>query len=290
MFEGFSQKSVVVGDVTINLMMAGSGSPLLLLHGYPQTLSCWHEVAPRLTEEFTVVCCDLRGHGDSEKPADDAAHETYCKRTLARDQHGLMAKLGFGNFSVVGHGDGGAVAHRLALDHPHRVDHLVLLENLPTPDGRGHRNRDLSRERLDLSLLARRHDLPERLIAANPDDYFQWSVELLGDGSFLPVAAASEDYLRCFRQPSAIHAVCARQRAHMSLDMLHDLADREARIRCRMLILWSSRGRTERPFTTDEVWPATVQPWSAQSIDSGYFMAEEAPAAVCQAIARFLAE
>lgn len=132
MFEGFSNERVLVNGTTINLVRAGTGPAVLLLHGYPQTHTMWHQVAPALAEYFTVVCSDLRGYGDSAKPASDPTHEPYSKRTMAQDQADMMRALGFGRFAVVGHDRGARVARRLVLDHPTVVSRLALLDIVPT--------------------------------------------------------------------------------------------------------------------------------------------------------------
>lgn len=132
MFEIFARQQIKTRETTVNLVRGGNGFPVLLLHGYPQTHVCWHQVAPKLAEKFTVVCADLRGCGDSAKPLSDAEHLAYSKRVMAQDQVEMMRQLGFDKFAVVGHDRGARVAHRMALDHADKITKLALLDIIPT--------------------------------------------------------------------------------------------------------------------------------------------------------------
>jgi haloacetate dehalogenase len=163
-FEGFSEQRIATGDAEINVRLGGSGPPLLLLHGYPQTQAMWHLVAPRLAERFTVVAADLRGYGDSSKPTGDADHAAYSKRALAADQVAVMESLGFERFAVVGHDRGARVAHRLAFDHAERVTRLVILDIVPTREVFAATNQDIATSTYHWFFLIQPDGLPERLI------------------------------------------------------------------------------------------------------------------------------
>ena len=168
MFEGFERKQTNSRTATINLVQGGSGYPVLLLHGYPETHVCWHRVAPLLAEQFTVVCSDLRGCGDSSKPAGDSEHLNYSKRTMAQDQVEVMQALRFNEFAVVGHDRGARVAHRLALDHKEKVTKLALLDIIPTSAAFERVDKDMAAAAFNWFFSIQPDDLPERLISADP--------------------------------------------------------------------------------------------------------------------------
>jgi haloacetate dehalogenase len=293
MFEGFEIKRIETSRAEINLRLGGSGPPLLLLHGYPQTHVMWHRVAPYLAERFTVAAADLRGYGDSAKPASDPAHAAYSKRAMARDQVEVMGSLGFERFAVVGHDRGARVTHRMALDHPNRVERAVVLDICPTL---------AMYERTDMAFasgyyhwffLIQPYDLPERLIAADPDFYLESKTGGFGldprkevSETFDP--AALEDYKRCFRDPAAIHASCEDYRAAATIDLEHDRADLNRKIACPLLVLWGTQGLVGRQFDVLGLWRERAGDVTGRSIDCGHYLAEEAPADTLAALQAFL--
>src|SRR5688572_12142369 len=252
MFEGFKLTTVDTGEATIRVRHGGSGPPLLVLHGHPQTHVMWHAVAARLASEFTVVAPDLRGYGDSSKPATTADHEPYSKRAMARDQIAVMRALGFSEFAVAGHDRGGRVAYRLALDHAQAVTKLAVLDILPT--GEHFRRADM---RFGLGywhwfFLAQPFDVPERIIGADPIGFFTRGWATGDDGKPRPPAyfapEAVEDYLRCYANPQTVHATCEDYRAGATFDFELDEADRQAghRIAAPVLALWAAQGALPR--------------------------------------------
>ncbi len=293
MFDGFETRRVATSGAEINLRLGGSGPPLLLLHGYPQTHVMWHRVAPYLAERFTVAAADLRGYGDSAKPASDPAHAAYSKRAMARDQVEVMGSLGFERFAVVGHDRGARVTHRMALDHPDRVERAVVLDICPTL---------AMYERTDMAFasgyyhwffLIQPYDLPERLIAADPDFYLESKTGGFGldprkevSETFDP--AALEDYKRCFRDPAAIHASCEDYRAAATIDLEHDRADLNRKIACPLLVLWGTQGLVGRQFDVLGLWRERAGDVTGRSIDCGHYLAEEAPADTLAALQAFL--
>ena len=293
MFDGFETRRVATSGAEINLRLGGSGPPLLLLHGYPQTHVMWHRVAPYLAERFTVVAADLRGYGDSAKPASDPAHATYSKRAMARDQVEVMSSLGFERFAVVGHDRGARVAHRMALDHPDRVERAAVLDICPTL---------AMYERTDMAFasgyyhwffLIQPYDLPERLIAADPDFYLEsktggFGLEPRKDVSETFDPAALEDYKRCFRDPAAIHASCEDYRAAATIDLDHDRADLNRKIACPLLVLWGTQGLVGRLYDVLGLWRERAGDVTGRSIDCGHYLAEEAPADTLAALQAFL--
>ena len=287
MFEGFEKKRIKTAGADVNLVQRGDGFPVLLLHGYPQTHACWHKIAPSLAETFTVVCTDLRGYGDSSKPASDAEHLAYSKRAMAQDQVEVMHALGFEKFAVVGHDRGARVAHRLALDYPEEVSHLVLLDIVPTTKAFSSVDQRLATADYHWFFLIQPDELPERLIQADPDFYLQWTLDhWCGTrGALTPEALA--EYRRAF-DAATIHATCEDYRAGATVDLTHDEADAEKKISCPLLLLWSATG-TGALFDVAAIWQerATARV-RGRALDCGHFLAEERPEEVTAELIAFL--
>ncbi|HUZ75553.1 MAG TPA: alpha/beta hydrolase [Stellaceae bacterium] len=293
MIAGFATRRVLTEEAEILIEIGGGGPPLLLLHGYPETHACWHKVAPHLAHDFTVVCPDLRGYGESRFTGTETPdHAAYSKRAMARDQVAVMAALGFERFAVAGHDRGGRTAYRLALDHPARVTRLAVLDIVPTLEMFERMDARSALSAYHWLFLAQPFDLPERLIGAAPDFYLDWTVRSwLGAGATL-APGAMDAYRHAFRVPAVIHAACEDYRAGATLDCDADRADREAgrRIACPVLALWGG-GRTVGAAATDPI--ATWRRWADRvegaPIDCGHFLPEEAPDAVADALRRFFA-
>jgi haloacetate dehalogenase len=273
-FDGFELGRAEVGDVELRYRVGGSGPPLLLLHGHPQTHAMWHAVAPVLADEFTVVAADLTGYGESSKPPSDERHERYSKRALALDFVGLMRDFGFERFRVAGHDRGGRVGYRMALDHSGRVERLAVLDIVPTGDMWRRADKEFGLVDWHWFFLAQPSMFPERTIGAAPDDFY-----FRGDRSrFHPEAL--DDYLRAVRNPETVHAMCEDYRAGAGID--HELDDADAaagrRIACPIHVLWAGRDELGRWFDVLEVW----RRWCAaevtgRALDCGHFIAEELP-------------
>lgn len=291
MFDGFETCRIDTDGTTIHARIGGAGPPLLLLHGFPQSHVMWHPLAAALAERFTVVAADLRGYGDSAKPAGGPPHAAYAKRAMARDMVRLMATLGYARFHLVAHDRGARVAHRLALDHPDALDRLALLDIVPT--------RTLF-EATDMALalayehwffLAQPAPLPETMINAAPIAYVRAKLGGWGTGlaAFAPEALA--EYERCIQDPATVHAMCEDYRAAATIDLEHDRADHAARIACPLLVLWGERGLMHRHFDVPATWrvkhaePARVE---GEALPAGHFLVEEAPAATLAALVPFL--
>ncbi len=286
MLDGFATRRVAVTGTEIHVRIGGSGPPLLLLHGYPQTHVIWHRIAPSLARDFTVVAPDLRGYGDSGKPAGGADHAGYAKRTMARDQVELMAALGFDRFAMIGHDRGARVGHRLALDHPERLTRLALLDIIPTLDFYRSINQRTATAYYHWFFLIQPADLPERLIGGDPAAFLGWQFSRLG-GSVIDPAAMAE-YVRCFSDPRTIHATCEDYRAAASIDLEHDAADRDRRIACPLLVLWGARGVVGRNFAVLDVWRDRATSLAGRALDCGHYLPEEAPGETEAEIRRFL--
>jgi haloacetate dehalogenase len=289
-FEGFQLEQVGVRAGELRLRRGGSGPPLLLLHGNPQTHAMWHKVAPRLAERYTVVCPDLRGYGGSFKPPASAEHAPYAKRAMAQDMVELMARFGHEDFFLAGHDRGARVAHRLALDHPQRVRKLAVLDIIPTLE---------HFERADMAFglgyyhwfwFAQPHPFPETLICAAPEAWFRahTSREPKPPDFFHPEALA--DYLAAVRDPEMIRCMCEDYRAAASIDLEHDRASRAAgeKIRCPLLVLWGARAKIEAWYDAAAIWRGYCsRQISGGAVASGHYLAEEAPQEVLERLNAF---
>jgi haloacetate dehalogenase len=293
MLDGFETAEVETGETRIFVRWSGAGSPLLLLHGFPQTHLMWRGVAPLLARRFTVVCADLRGYGRSGCPASTPDHAPYAKRAMARDMVVVMERLGFSRFAVAGHDRGGRVAYRLALDHPGRVERLAVLDILPTGTVWERADAQFALAYWPWSLLAQPAPLPERLIAAVPEAVVD--AALAGWGSpatvFGPEVRAA--YVEALRDPVHVHALCEEYRAAATLDRVHDDADRTSRrrIACPLLALWSGLGPLSSwyaeaggPLALWRAWGDDVQ---GHALQAGHFFPEEAPQETAEALDRF---
>jgi haloacetate dehalogenase len=281
---GFDYRRVDVAGVTINCPVAGSGPPLLLLHGYPQNHLVWRQVAPGLARDHTVVVADLRGYGDSDKPEPDKAGRVYSKRSLARDQAGLMRELGFGRFDLVGHDRGARVAHRLALDHPGAVERLAVLDIVPTRHVFRHVNREMGLAYYHWFFLAAPNGVPEHMIAADPAFWLDSQMS----ASIEPDVMA--DYIRCFSDPATIAASCADYRAAASTDLTDDDESFTAgqKISCPVLVLWGSQGFVGRAYEPLSIWQEYAADVRGNDLPAGHFLPEEAPDLVLAALTGFL--
>jgi len=282
-FGGFDSASVTVGETTVFCRRKGSGPPLLLLHGFPQTHLMWHAVAPRLAEQFTVICADLRGYGASGKPESAPDHAPYSKAAMARDLVELMASMGFASFSVAGHDRGGRVAYRMALDHADRIERIALLDIIPTGEALARADPRLALSYWPWSLLSQPEPLPERLLTAEPaaivdDALTNWG----SDPSSFPVAIHSA-YVEALRDPQTAHAICEEFRASVTLDRQADQRDRQAsrQITQRTLVLWAADGPLDTWYA-DVGGPLGVwRQWAPQAhgkaLAGGHFFPEQNP-------------
>ncbi len=289
MFEGFEVKRIAVPDTEIHLRIGGSGPPLLLVHGYPQTHVMWHKIAPALAESFTVVAPDLRGYGDSAKPASDEAHLHYAKRTMANDLVAVMRALGFERFNLAGHDRGGRVSYRMALDHDCIIK-LATLDIIPTLEQFERMGKTGSLGSYHWYFLAQPAPFPETLIGAQPDYYLHHTMNRWrqkGDHVFTPEAMA--EYERCFRNPETIRATCEDYRAGASIDCELDEQDRARghRIACPMLALWGDHGRPHKREGVLEVWRQWADDVQGEGLPCGHFLPEEVPEATLRALCTF---
>ncbi len=290
MFEGFDELQIETSGATINLVKGGSGPPLLMLHGYPQSHVMWHKIAPRLAEDFTVVAPDLRGYGDSSKPHGDPEHLIYSKREMARDQAEVMTQLGFDTFLLVGHDRGARVSHRLTKDHSERVLKLATLDIIPTHKMFQIVNKEMATNTYHWFFLIQPYDFPERMIGGAADYFIRTRFTRGANAETIFPPEAVEQYVRCFCDPGTIHATCEDYRAGASIDLVHDEADFDNKVTCPMLALWSETGYVGRTQNVLEVWSEYATNLRGFSLPAGHFLAEELPDATYEAIVGFLQE
>jgi len=284
-FENFTLDTIAVDGGDIRLRHGGNGPPLLLVHGNPQTHLMWHAVAPALAERFQVICPDLRGYGGSFKPDASADHAPYAKREMAKDMVQVMEHFGHRDFFVGSHDRGSRMAHRMALDFPNRVKKLAVLDIVPTIE---------HFERTDMSFamgyyhwfwLAQAHPNPEIIINAAPEIWFHThtSREPKGDDFFHPDALA--DYLLAVQTPEMIRGMCEDYRAAATIDLDHDRASRDAfeQIRCPLMVLWGDKGKIGKWYEPLDIWQQySAADVSGGPVNSGHYLAEEAPGEVLE--------
>lgn len=277
-FEGFQLSQVETGEVSLRVRHGGSGPPVLLLHGYPQTHMIWDAVAQGLARDFAVICPDLRGYGGSTLPTSSPDHETSSKRAMARDAMAVMRHFGFETFDVAGHDRGGRVAYRLALDHPQAVRRLSILDIIPTGEVWARADRRFALGYWHWPFLAQRFPLPERLIGADPEAFF-FGLQYPNAGRMFP-AEAYADYAAAVRKPSVVHAMCEDYRAGAGYDRLLDEADKAAgrKIACPVQILWGAKGALAAWYDTLAIWRDWADDVQGQPVDCGHFIPEEKPA------------
>jgi len=291
-FDGFADHEVPTGRGSVFARVGGDGPPLLLLHGYPQTHLMWHSTAPLLTGGHTVVVADLPGYGASFRPEPTPDHTAHSKRALAADLVEAMAVLGHDRFAVAGHDRGGRVAYRMALDHPDRVRAAAVLDVVPTGEVWARADAAMVLGYWHWAFLAQPAPLPERLIAADPDAFFDLHVRALGLGRApgrYPVDLVAA-YRALLDDPGTVQAICEDYRAGAGVDRDHDDADRgRRRVECPLLALWSARGALPR-FYGDvlDVWRPWARQATGQGLDASHFVVEDQPEQVAVLLSDFL--
>jgi haloacetate dehalogenase len=300
-FDNFEPRTFDVQGVAIHARVS-QGLPdgrtaLLLLHGFPQTHVMWHRVAQLLHNDFYLVMPDLRGYGDSAKSVGLPDHSTYSKRTMAKDMVGVMDALGIPRFGVCGHDRGGRVAHRLAVDHPTRVNRLCVIDIAPTLDMYAATDFAFAKAYYHWFHLIQPAPLPETMIGGNPVPYLLHKLGGWGTGGMGHIeAAALAEYERCFIKPETIHAMCEDYRASASVDLEHDRESRaqqatgnsKGKIACDTLVLWGDRGVVHRMFKPLDLWQAqSAGQVTGHAMPAGHFIPEELPADTANTLKEF---
>lgn len=290
LFPGFERGFFDASGARIHYLRAGKGEPLLLLHGYPQSLACWHRIAPALAQRHTVICADLRGYGDSSKPQGLADHSNYSKRAMAQDMAELMSGLGFDRFHLVGHDRGGRVSHRLAADHATRVHTLTVLDISPTLRMFERTDMEFARAYYHWFFMLQPPPLPEQMLQGQVPFNILGRVGRAEPDLSAFDARAVQEYVRCFADPAAVHGSCEDYRAAGSIDLEHDRTDRAAgrKLAMPVLALWGAHGVVGRMFDCLADWRAVADDVRGEALPCGHFIPEEAPQQSLELIARFV--
>jgi haloacetate dehalogenase len=295
MLEAFIAQTIGTQNTRIFTRRAGAGAPILLLHGFPQTHTMWHQVAPSLARNFTVVCADLRGYGCSGKPASTADHEPYSKRAMALDMIEIMRALGFEQFAVVGHDRGARVAYRMALDHPGSILRLAVFDIIPTLEVVRRTDAGSAFTFWPWSLLSQPAPLPENLLSANPEAVVNDALANWGSAPSCFTAEARAAYVDALRDPDSVHAICEEYRAALTCDLDMDEADQTAgrKIIAPALALWSQGGGLDTWYQSAggplEIWKRWAMDVSGRAIRGGHFFPEQNPTETISELESFLA-
>lgn len=283
----FEEIKIKTSDAEIYLKHGGDGSPLLLLHGYPQTHVMWHKVASKLAMHFHIVCPDLRGYGKSSKPKSSSDHYNYSKRAMAKDMVEVMKFLGHTDFYVAGHDRGARVTHRLALDYPDKIKKACVMDIAPTYHMFKTVDQQFATGYYHWFFLIQPNGLPERMIGADPAYYLTEKLKRWGAEGAHFSSEIIEEYVQSFSDPETIHATCEDYRAAASIDLLHDEEDRNKKVQCPLLVLWGAKGFVHRIYDVLSVWNEYANQVQEQALDCGHYLAEEDPVSVVQELLRF---
>ena len=281
-FPGFEQQKISIpsddGAVEIAYQVGGTGPALLLLHGFPQTKAIWHQVAPALARDFTIVAADLRGYGQSSKPHGKADHSTYSKRSMAADQHALMQSLGFDQFFLLGHDRGGRVSHRLAADFPESVLRLMVLDISPTLTMYENTTMQFAKGYWHWFFLIQPEPVPETMIGANPE---YWLKNHMGRhaGTGIFTLDRWSEYLAGASNPQGMHAMCEDYRAAATIDLEHDRFDRDLgkKLEMPVRVLWGEHGLVNKCFDPINDWKRVANQVSGKTLPCGHYIPEELP-------------
>lgn len=277
------------GEIQITFQLEGSGPPLLLLHGFPQTKRIWQDVVPLLKNHFTLIRPDLRGYGQSSKPAGIAGHINYSKREMAKDMVELMRHLGFTHFQVVGHDRGGRVAHRLVTDYPDLVSRLMVLDISPTYAMYAQTTKRFATGYWHWFFLIQPFPIPETLIGNNVEFLLpkMMGAKAGSQNVFAPDAFA--EYVANLKNPACLHAMCEDYRAASTIDLVHDQEFRDLgkKLTIPIRVLWGEKGIVHQCFKPLEDWSEVFENVSGQTVPSGHYIPEEVPEILAAEIKAF---
>jgi haloacetate dehalogenase len=290
MFENFTKTTIKTSGAEIVTVKGGEGPPLLLMHGNPFNHLSWHKIAPRLAKEFTVVCTDLRGYGDSSKPPGGGDHSNYSFRAMAQDQVEVMETLGFTKFYAAGHDRGARVLHRMCLDHPTKVLKAGFMDMLPQHHLLNNVTRQWGRFSWHWFFMVQAYPTPETMMGADPEFFIRRKLSKTDQGTSFFDPEALQDYIRCIKNPEVIHAMCEDYRATFGIDLDMDTADFDAgkRVSTPSLILWGAKGGVGRNHDAAEVWSRyATNIVKTATVPSGHYLQEECPDETYEALSSF---
>lgn len=285
-FPGFKPIRIATSGAEINGVIGGSGPPLLLLHGWPQSHVEWHRVAPVLARHFTVIATDLRGYGDSSIPAEGSRHEGYSKREMARDQIEVMRSLGFDRFAVAGHDRGARVGQRMAMDYPDAVTRLALIDVVPAYTLYTHLTKEFATVYYHWFLLVQPSPLPETILG-NSAEFFLRTWAFSGLIPEVITAEAFAEYLRCFKNPATLHAMCEDYRAGAAIDLEHEKNDLDKKMHCPVLVLWGGKGAMGLLYDVLAQWQDRALHVRGKAFDGGHWLPEQFPEDISAELAAF---
>jgi len=289
MFKGFICEMIKGDGASLFVRRAGprNAPSIVLLHGYPQTSAMWHGVAPILARSYQVVCPDLRGYGQSDKPASDSLHQPYSKRAMANDIIAVMRRLGHKRFLVGAHDRGARVAHRMGLDHPNSVAAMTLLDIAPTREMYANTSTEFARNYWHWFFLTLPSPFPEKMIGADPEMFWKQKCFYQSKEKVPFVSEALTEYLDAFANPEMIHASCEDYRAAASIDIEHDNADLGKKLKMPILTLWAKHGVIETCFNGLNLWRLRAKKVEGEALDATHYMAEEIPEEVAARMSNF---
>ena len=274
--------------IRMRFAMGGKGPALLLVHGHPHTHIIWRKVAPQLAKNHTVILPDLRGYGDTDKPESTPDHRPYSKKEMAKDLIALTQSLGIDRFAFVGHDRGARVGHRLALDYPDAVTKAVFVDIAPTATMYELTNKEFATKYFWWFFLIQPEPFPEKLIGFDPEYFLQHHINgqikikgVVEDRTF-------KEYLRCYKNPATIHAICEDYRAAAGIDLEDDKADADKRIRCPLYLLWGARGTVGKLYDVVGTWKDKAEIVSGEALDCGHSPEEECPEIFLEKVKAFL--
>lgn len=280
--QDMKQQTLRANGVRINLWKGGQGEPVCLLHGYPQTAQMWRKVVPGLLKDFAVVCPDLRGYGDSDKPRDG-----YDKKSMAKDMHEVMLALGFSRYALVGHDRGARVSHRLAMDYPEAVKNLTVLDIVPTHTVFRDTGRELAAAYWHWFFF-QAPDLPEIMIANSAEPFLRNMFRTLSFRQDAIEPAMFEEYFRAFTLPGTIRGGLEDYRAAATVDFADDERDLGRKLSCPLLTVWGEFGKMHTLFDVLGSWQQKANDVRGQPVPCGHFIPEEAPEELLHVLRPFL--
>lgn len=274
--------------IKMRFAIGGKGPALMLVHGHPHTHIIWRKVAPLLAQKYTVVLPDLRGYGDTDKPESTPDHRPYSKKEMAKDLISLMRLLSMPTFAFIGHDRGARVGHRLALDYPESVTKAVFVDIAPTATMYALTNKEFATKYFWWFFLIQPEPFPEKLIGFDPDYFLHHHINGQIKIKGCVEDKAFNEYLRCYKDPRTIHAICEDYRAAATIDLDDDKEDADKKIQCPLHLLWGARGTVGKLYDVVGTWKEKAVTVSGEALDCGHSPEEECPSGFLEKVLAFL--